>query len=57
MADPFSVLANAGGLADIALRTCQGLYRGFAGLSEVPKQVKHLADSLLLWSKVCQKVQ
>lgn len=51
------LLASAGGLADVAFRTCQGLYHSFVDLNEVPKQVKHLANSLLLWSKVCQKVQ
>ena len=57
MADPFSAVAAAAGLADVVFRTSRGLYEDLEELREVPDDVENLSDSLVLWTKICRNVK
>lgn len=57
MADPFSAFAAAILLADVVFERCRSVYESLAELRGISEQVKSLADSIHLWSKVSQSVK
>ena len=57
MADPFSIFAAAISLADVVFERCRSVYQSLAELREISEQVKHLAGSMQLWSKISQRVK